>query len=392
METSTGWSRTQLSGLYSMYLFVYSLFGVVTGRLSDRMGPRRVITVGGVLFAIGWASLAIGREFWHAAIGFGVVAAIGMSASFVPCSATVIKWFSARRGTALSIAISGAGLGGLIFPPLASWMMTTIGWRPTLVFLSALVGISLVWAARWMSPSPEAMGISIDGELHRRPGRAARQTTQGTLSEEQRSHSLGEALRTGSFWIIAGLFTCSWMTVFVPVVHLAPFVTSIGGSATQASVALSAIGLGGLLGRVLSGPAADRIGETPMLIVMLVVEVGAYLTFAISDDLRLIMVAAVAFGAAYGATVTLFSSVVGARFGRLHAGSIVGAVFIGAATSSAIGPFLAGILFDRTGGYRLIFSIGAAANTAAMVLAFALHIAIVRNRSIRPRSEPLKAP
>jgi predicted MFS family arabinose efflux permease len=184
--------------------------------------------------------------------------------------------------------------------------------------------------------------------------------------------TLSDAVRTGSFWIISFLFMATWLVVFVPIVHLAPFVTSIGGTATGASLALSAIGLGGLVGRVLSGPAADRVGELPVLIAMLVVEIACYTVFATASDLLVITIAAVGFGAAYGATVTLFSAVVGARFGRLHAGSIVGAIFIGAATSSAAGPLIAGILFDRTGGYSTTFAIGAVANVGALMLAVAL--------------------
>lgn len=370
IEASTGWSRTRLSGLYSLYLLVYSLLGAVTGRLSDRLGPRRVITVGGVCFALGWASLAVVEELWQVVVGFCVVAAIGMSASFVPCSATVIKWFSVRRGTALSLAISGAGLGGLVFPPLTTLAVAVVGWRATLLGMSVIALVWLLIAARWMVASPEAAGIPIEGELgrHARPDRGPVTRSEGT----EPSLTLSAAVHTGAFWIISFLFMATWLVVFVPIVHLAPFVTSIGGTATGASVALSAIGLGGLIGRVLSGPAADRMGELPVLISMLLVEIGCYSVFASTTDLSVITIAAVAFGAAYGATVTLFSAVVGARFGRLHAGSIVGAIFIGAATSSAAGPLIAGILFDSTGGYTTTFAIGAMANVVALVLAVAL--------------------
>ena len=370
IEASTGWSRTRLSGLYSLYLLVYSLLGAVTGRLSDRLGPRRVITVGGVCFAVGWASLAVARELWQVVIGFCIVAAIGMSASFVPCSATVIKWFSERRGTALSLAISGAGLGGLVFPPLTTIAVSAVGWRPTLLGMSVIALVWLLIAARWMVASPEAAGIPIEGELGRRGLPDGRTVTRAGDTEP--SMTLSDAVRTGSFWIISFLFMATWLVVFVPIVHLAPFVTSIGGTATGASLALSAIGLGGLVGRVLSGPAADRVGELPVLIAKLVVDIACYTVFATASDLLVITIAAVGFGAAYGATVTLFSAVVGARFGRLHAGSIVGAIFIGAATSSAAGPLIAGILFDRTGGYSTTFAIGAVANVGALMLAVAL--------------------
>jgi MFS family permease len=390
IELSTGWSRTRLSGLYSMYLFVYSVLGAFTGRLSDRIGPRRVIAAGGLLFGLGWISLATFRGFWPVAIGFCGVAAIGMSASFVPCSATVIKWFSARRGAALSLAISGAGLGGLVFPPVVNALIGVIGWRVTVVVLATLVGGWVIYSSHWMAASPEAMGSNIGDELRRRARSGSHQSTpeREPYLVTEVSSKLSEALRTPDFWIIGAMFMSSWFVVFVPIVHLAPFVTSLGGSPALAAIALSAIGLGGLIGRVFSGPAADRLGEIPIVIAMMLLQVAVYLIFATSGSFLLIIIAAIVFGAGYGGTVTLFSAIVGSRFGRLNAGSILGALFIGAAAASAAGPLMAGALYDRTGGYQGTFIIGAIANTAAAILGTALYVIVRQSRELRCSEAP----
>jgi MFS family permease len=93
-----GWSRASLSGAFSVYAFVYCAFGLAAGRLTDRWGPRAVIAVGGAFLGIGLVGMSRAHEIWHPYVLYGCVAALGMSTAFVPCSATVARWFVRRRG------------------------------------------------------------------------------------------------------------------------------------------------------------------------------------------------------------------------------------------------------------------------------------------------------
>ena len=99
MLDELGWSRTGLSGAFSLYAFVYTALALVAGRLTDRWGPRAVIAVGGAFLGAGWVAMGGVREPWHPYVFYGIVAAVGMSAAFVPCSATVARWFVRRRGS-----------------------------------------------------------------------------------------------------------------------------------------------------------------------------------------------------------------------------------------------------------------------------------------------------
>ena len=100
-----GWSRASLSGAFSLYALVYSAFALVAGRLTDRWGPRIVIAVGGACLGIGWIAMSGVREIWHPYALYGTITAVGMSTAFVPCSATVARWFVRRRG----LAVAGSG-------------------------------------------------------------------------------------------------------------------------------------------------------------------------------------------------------------------------------------------------------------------------------------------
>ena len=146
ISADTGWDRGSLSLPYSMYIFVYSALGVVSGRLTDRLGPRIVLTVGGCLLGAGVMLMSRVHALWQLYIALGVIAAAGMSAAYVPCNATVVRWFTLKRGLALSITSSGASFGMFIFPPLATVFITSYGWRRAYLILGllAVAGICLV--------------------------------------------------------------------------------------------------------------------------------------------------------------------------------------------------------------------------------------------------------
>jgi len=114
ISADTGWDRASLSVPYSLYVFIYSALGAVTGRLTDRWGPRVVLTVGGCLLGCGVALMSRVQALWQIYVSLGLVAAAGMSAAYVPCNATVVRWFTQRRGLALSITSSGASFGNFL--------------------------------------------------------------------------------------------------------------------------------------------------------------------------------------------------------------------------------------------------------------------------------------
>lgn len=98
-----GWSRASLSGVFSLYAAVYSGFALVAGRLTDRWGPRTVIAIGGALLGAGLVAMSRVGALWQPYLLYGTIAALGMSTAYVPCNATVAKWFTRRRGLAVGV-------------------------------------------------------------------------------------------------------------------------------------------------------------------------------------------------------------------------------------------------------------------------------------------------
>ena len=374
IERDTGWSRTQISLAYSLYVMLYSSLSIVSGIVTDRSGPRRVLTAGALFLTAGYLVTASSEQLWQLYLGLGVLAAVGMSAAYVPCNATVVRWFVRRRGQALSLATAGVGLGGLVLPPLAGLVSRAAGWRVTYVALAALVGVCLLVAARVMVGSPEERGLRPDGDLPVQPATATVDPSGGQPASEGDSVAVREALRTAVFWVIFALFGATWIVVFFPPVHLSPFAEDLGLSRPAAAAAVGAIGAGGLVGRLVSGSASDRVGRLPVLGTVIGFQAVAFALFALSEGPATLYPAALMFGFGYGGSTSLFPAVVGDQFGRAHVGALVGLIFGGAGSLAAVGPALAGYLYDVTGGYRGAFALAAGANGVSLALVVVLFV------------------
>lgn len=365
ISAETGWDRASLSLPYSLYVFVYSALGVVTGRCTDRWGPRLVITVGGCLLGTGIVLTSQVHALWQLYLFFGLVAASGMSAAFVPCNATVVRWFTRQRGLALSITSSGASFGNFLVPPLTAALITTYGWRTTYLLLGVIGTIVICVCAVFVVRDPEKMGLSPDGQMPEEPLLPSVSSPSITLSEEW---TLSSARRTAAFWLLNAIFTLTWLVVFLPMVHIVPFAVDLGIPQIRAAMTISVIGIAGFAGRLSMGPISDRLGRIPTLGLCLLLQALSFLGFAHSTGLTSLYPAAAVFGVSYGGATTLFPAIVGDFFGRLAVGAIVGFIFALAGSTAAFGPLVAGYIYDATGQYSAAFVLSAVLNLAGLVL------------------------
>jgi MFS family permease len=352
-----GWSRAGLAGVFSLYAFAYSVFAFPAGRLTDRWGPRAVITAGGVFLGTALAAMAAVTTLWQPYVLYGVVAAIGMGTAYVPCSSTVVKWFARRRGLAVGLAGSGGSVGTFALPPLAQWLVSAIGWRGAYVVFGAAVLITLATVASVMRRDPESMGLHPDGAY------AAPTVAMPGLP-------LTAALRAPALWLFGIALTATWTPVFIPLVHLVSLARDLGHSPATGAWLVSALGAGAVAGRLTMGPISDRIGRKPALVFGTAAQAIAFVAYAHVISVEGLVLATVGFGYSYGAVSTLFPAAVADFFGRSAAGAIVGFLFMSAGSMAAWGPLAAGAIYDGYGSYGPAFHLSAASNViAALVIA-----------------------
>jgi MFS family permease len=365
MIDELGWRRASLGGVFSLYSLVYIGFSLLSGRLTDTLGPRRVIGLGGVLLGLGIMATSQISAQWQLYLCYGLVAALGMSTAYIPCNMTVVRWFHIRRGLALGIASCGASCGILVVPLLASFIIDQADWRVGLFTLGAALFIAINVVARFMVRGPELLGLQPDGAATPPSSGVA---YVGSAGDDLAAWTLSEARATITFWMLLLAFTIALLTVTVPFVHVPLFARDIGLSAMGGAAAISVIGLFALIGSIALGALSDRIGRKAAMALALCVQIAAFLIFLEADDSIMLYVGAAAFGFFYGGIASLFPALVGDLFGRTHAGAIGGFIFGGAGVLGAWGPAVAGYLRDVDGDYRLAFSLCALAATCALLL------------------------
>ena len=355
-----GWSRAALSGAFSLYAFGYAGFAVVSGWLTDRWGPRAVIATGGIFLGAGWIAMSFTHALWHPYVFYGVVAALGMSTAFVPCGATVARWFIRRRGLAAGLASAGGSLGAFALPPIAQLLVSTVGWRWAYIIFGSAILVALNALAPLMKRDPESLGLTPDGDPPAPSG--------GAASPASRDYTIAQAMKSRAFWVLFALFAATWIPVFSPLVHLVPLARGLGVKPMLAATLVSALGMAAIAGRLVLGTLSDRVGRRPALGIGLGLQVAAFLGFAVAGSLPGLYAASIAFGFSYGAISALFPAVVADFFGRSQAGSLVGLLFAMAGSMAAWGPLGAGFIYDRTGSYGPAWVGSAALNVVALGL------------------------
>jgi MFS transporter, OFA family, oxalate/formate antiporter len=351
-----GWSRAKLGGVFSLYAGTYSFMGLISGRLTDRWGPRRVVAVGGLLLGGGLALAGTVRSLPPLYATY-FIAAFGMSTAYVPTSSTAVRWFTARRGLAVGLVMAGAGVGVLVAPPVIALILGRLGWRLTYFVVGATLAVALVALARLLVADPASRGL--------RPYGGAIAAADGP---DAPSWPVARAARHPAFLALAGVYLLAWIPVFLPPVHLAALAQDLGLGPVVGATALSALGGGSLAGRVVMGAASDAIGRRPALGLSLGLQAVAFVALALPTDAASLLGAAALYGFAYGAVTALMPATVTDFFGPAHAGTLVGLIFGIAGPTASLGPVMGGFIFDVTGSYGWAFGAAAGCNVLALGL------------------------
>jgi predicted MFS family arabinose efflux permease len=364
LHAAFGWKREAIGGTFALAAITVALVSPGIGILLDRLPPRRIILPSILVFAFALASLSrLGpniRQFYFTFFVLGLVA--NGTAQFA-YARTVLSWFHKRRGLALALVLTGSGVGSILIPPLTQWAIEHHGWRSAYLMLGGIALLGIPLTALLVRNRPDAV--------------VAHDHSAGS------STTVGAALRSAPFWILAFIIMLSAFSENGLVTNLAAILTEHGVMAQTAAFALSVRGGAGIIGRLCVGFLIDRFSpQRIQTFVLLLSAVGALL-LAYAHTSPMVLIGAAVLGVGLGSEADVAPYLLAHYFGRKHFSVLYGLTWTAYAIGGATGPMAIGHWYDRAGFYQPRFIVYLALVGFAAV---AISLFLRRNRQMPPKA------
>ncbi len=357
-----GWTRAVTAGAFSLCSVIQGFLSIAMGGLTDRFGPRLVMTLCGLFLASGYLLMSQLASLWQLYLFYSVILGIGMGGSFAPLMTLIARWFVRRRGMMTGLVVSGTGVGALVGPPLAGVLISRYGWRASYAAIGAAVLVIMVLCAQLLKSAPG----------HLPAGRRDKDRHALPQAIHQEGMTFRDAMQSGKFWRVFAMIFCLGLCIFAIMVHIAPHVTDIGFAPGTAANIMATIGAVCVAGRILFGKALDRIGSRKGFVIGFGVLSLSLFLVALAGTLGMLYLSAALFGFAFGACATCESPLVADLFGLRSHGLLLGIVACGFTFGGGVGPFVAGYIFDLTGKYQAAFFFCAVVSCVGLLLALLL--------------------
>jgi MFS family permease len=367
LQAEFNWTRGEIMFGFSIFFLLNGLASPFIGGLVDRYGVRGVVAIGAVISGFGLASLYRLESIAHFYIAYALVGVSMAAIAQVPASAVVSNWFEKRRGTAIGIMASGIGIGILALGPfIGAFILPAFGWRTSYLALAIITWVMVPLALFVLRSKPSDMGLFPDGIKPVENVKAHTQTdfTPGGLT-------LQEAYGTSAFWLIALVFFIvghSSLGVFHSQV---PHLQDIGFPMGQAAAAMASYGIGSTIGKLFFGWLCDRIkAKHATAISFSLLSIGTILLMCVkpTSHMPLIWLYSIILGIGAGGWLPNMSMLTTTYFGLKSYGAIFGMVSLANGIGGAIGPFLAGYIYDTIHSYHLSFGMFLATFVVAILI------------------------
>ncbi len=351
-----GWDRATATLPIAVATLMSGIFQPIVGRLVDRYGPRRLITIGVAMLALSCLAVSRTPNIWYLTGVYGILFALGTScAGGIPNSTLNSRWFVRLRGRVLAISNAGGSVGQLLLIPASMMLMMQTSWRMAYLVLGALVlAVALPIAALILRNTPQEMGLLPDGDPPsptEQPAAAAKPPARAPLEPEQ-WHGV---FASRPFWfLVSGFFVCGCSLVMVQT-HFVSYVTDRGIAPNVAATALGLLGGFNIVGLLLGGMISDRIGRKIPLATIYFVRALAIAVLLVADTPWMLYGFAMVAGLSWSSSVPLTIALTGEIYGLRHMGTLVGFVFLSHQIGGAASTYLAGRLFDVRGSYHAVF-------------------------------------
>lgn len=364
ITTEFDWTRALVAGAFSVSTIIQAFSSIFMGWLNDKKGPRFVLTICGILVGSGLMLMFFVNSAWQLYLFYVALIGVGMGSLVAPQMSTITRWFVKRRNTMIAILMAGGGLGGLIGPPLITWLIYNYSWRQAFLFVGIGFFGLVILAAQFLRRDPYKMGQVPYGEESQK---------REKLSSDITGLSSKQAFKTKKFWFFGIAMFCVGFCLWTVMIHIVPYAIDKGISPETSAMILAAMNGAQPVGSILMGILADRIGSRNTLIICVcLLSAVVFLILPVANPWLIgffVMIVAVGLG---GVSVVQ-SSITAELFGMKSHGTILGYTVFAFSFGGAIGTYIAGAVFDSTGSYQSVFLLSGVLILAAVIMSILLN-------------------
>ena len=336
-----GWSETQKSLPYMFACLIFSLVMVPAGRMQDKIGPRLVATLGGILIGVGLIFTSFTTSPVGYLIGFGILAGAGIGFGYASATPPAVKWFpAAKTGMIAGIVVSGFGLASVYASPLTEKLTNMYGLEKTLLILGVLFLAVVCVLAQLLKPPPA--GYLPAGAT---PAKAV------VAGDKKVDFRPLEMLTTWQFYVVWFMYACGAGAGLMIISKLAA-IAKIQANVNLGYILVAALGIGNGAGRIIAGAMSDKIGRKATLFICFVVQAIMIVLLSQARDgsfltgVPILALMSALIGANYGANLAIFPSITKDYYGLKNFGVNYGLVFTSWGVGGFMLSFLAGKMYD----------------------------------------------
>ena len=370
LRNTFGWSAGQISLALALTRAEGGLMGPVEGLLIQKLGPRRMVFIGMTIAGAGFVFFSQVRELWHFYASFVIISVgIGLG-TWLPMMTVLDHWFVRRRTMAMSLAMEGFALGGVIVPLALAWAIggtdpnisERFGWRASALFIGILVMAVAFPISRLVRNRPEDMGLKPDGDSPVPPSLTPSQANVTRSDTEEGGYTWQEAIRTTTFWLISFGHATSSIVIITVFVHLGLMLDDRGFSLQTISAVVAIYTAINAIFIPVGGYLGDRFPMRLVAFWFSVLQSLAVVVLVLAHSLEMLLLFAVVLGVGFGGRTSVTTAMRGAYFGRKAFAAIMGISMVPLNIFLFTAPVFAGFMRDATGNYDFSFlTIGAVA-------------------------------
>lgn len=353
------WTNSDASLPYTVAILVWAIAVLFAGRMQDKIGPRKVVTLGAALTGGGLIISSFTTNVAALTIAFGILVGTGIGFAYSAVTPPALKWFHpSKKGMVTGIVVSGMGLASLYIAPITTVLLEKYGISKSFLILGLFILVVAVPVAQLIKNPPA-------GYVPPQPKNEVKKVVK---TQTSKNFETKEMIKTKQFYFLWIMFALSSSAGLMIIGNIATI------AKTQANwdngfYLVGLLAIFNAFGRLAAGFTSDKIGRLNTMMIVFVIQGVNMVLFASYTSPVWISIGTALAGIGYGSLLSLFPTVVADYYGVKNFGFNYGVMYTAWGISGTIGPIIAGIVVDKTGAYNLAYIISAALLVVALILA-----------------------